>query len=234
MNTQQQWLLNTLLEFYQNTDYLETLKQMINREYTVKNQKKLSIRMVNWFVTNYAKQYFTVYEVPTQEEGKQGRRFFVWTNYKSTEDSYSKQLFDPYCRKERILIPYKEEQRIETTIAQMHFFKWAILNGVLEYIAKHYDDIEKDMSKRLNNSRKKTDPNPSITNSTSNTNNNTTTPNTSVLTNNTSSSNTISSTVFTNITPAMGTKTRKKREELSTNACRSIRKEFIPVAISLK
>ena len=225
MNTQQQWLLNTLLEFYQNTDYLETLKQMINREYTVKNQKKLSIRMVNWFVTNYAKQYFTVYEVPTQEEGKQGRRFFVWTNYKSTEDSYSKQLFDPYCRKERILIPYKEEQRIETTIAQMHFFKWAILNGVLEYIAKHYDDIEKDMSKRLNNSRKKTDSNPSITN---NTNTNTTT-----LTN-TSSTNTISSTVFTNITPAMGTKTRKKREELSTNACRSIRKEFIPVAISLK
>ena len=229
MNTQQQWLLNTLLEFYQNTDYLETLKQMINREYTVKNQKKLSIRMVNWFVTNYAKQYFTVYEVPTQEEGKQGRRFFVWTNYKSTEDSYSKQLFDPYCRKERILIPYKEEQRIETTIAQMHFFKWAILNGVLEYIAKHYDDIEKDMSKRLNNSRKKTDHNPSITNNT----NNNTTNNTNTLTN-TSSSNTISSTVFTNITPAMGTKTRKKREELSTNACRSIRKEFIPVAISLK
>ena len=99
----------------------------------------------NWFVTNYAKQYFTVYEVPTQEEGKQGRRFFVWTNYKSTEDSYSKQLFDPYCRKERILIPYKEEQRIETTIAQMHFFKWAILNRVLDYIEEHYDEIEKDM-----------------------------------------------------------------------------------------
>lgn len=232
MNTQQQWLLNTLLEFYQNTDYLETLKQMINREYTVKNQKKLSIRMVNWFVTNYAKQYFTVYEVPTQEEGKQGRRFFVWTNYKSTEDSYSKQLFDPYCRKERILIPYKEEQRIETTIAQMHFFKWAILNGVLEYIAKHYDDIEKDMSKRLNNSRKKTDSNVStINNNTNITTNNT---NTNTVTNTPSSSNTISSTVFTNITPALGTKTRKKREELSTNACRSIRKEFIPVAISLK
>jgi hypothetical protein len=232
MNTQQQWLLNTLLEFYQNTDYLETLKQMINREYTVKNQKKLSIRMVNWFVTNYAKQYFTVYEAPTQEEGKQGRRFFVWTNYKSTEDSYSKQLFDPYCRKERILIPYKEEQRIETTIAQMHFFKWAILNGVLEYIAKHYDDIEKDMSKRLNNSRKKTDANPiTINNNTNITNNNTNTLNN---TNTPSSSNAISSTVFTNITPALGTKTRKKREELSTNACRSIRKEFIPVAISLK
>ena len=231
MNTQQQWLLNTLLEFYQNTDYLETLKQMINREYTVKNQKKLSIRMVNWFVTNYAKQYFTVYEAPTQEEGKQGRRFFVWTNYKSTEDSYSKQLFDPYCRKERILIPYKEEQRIETTIAQMHFFKWAILNGVLEYIAKHYDDIEKDMSKRLNNSRKKTDPIPNTTN----TNTNTTTTAITTSTSNMGTNPAVSSsTVITNITPAMGTKTRKKREELSTNACRSIRKEFIPVAISLK
>ena len=76
MNTQQQWLLNTLLEFYQNSDYLETLKLIINREYTVKNHKKLSIRMVNWFVTNYAKQYFTVYDVPSNIDGENGRRFF--------------------------------------------------------------------------------------------------------------------------------------------------------------
>ena len=182
MHTQHQWLLSTLLEFYKKPEHMEILKKMINREFTVQDNKKLSIRMVNWFVTNYAKQYFTVYDVPSMKEGECGRRFFVWTNYKSTEDSYSKQMFDPYCRQERILIPYGDQNRIETTIGQLHFFKWAILNKVLDYIVTNFDAIEKDMAVRLNTVKRK----PSLTEG----------------------------------------KTRKKREELSINACRGIRKEF--------
>ena len=184
MHTQHQWLLSTLLDFYKEPAHLDTLKKMINREFTVQENKKLYIRMVNWFVTNYAKQYFTVYDVPSSKEGEPARRFFVWTNYKSTEDSYSKQMFDPYCRQERILIPYDEHNRIETTIGQLHFFKWAILNKVLDYIVSHFDVIEKDMASRLNTAKRK----PCLTEG--------------------------------------GGKTRKKREELSVNACRSIRKEF--------
>lgn len=186
MNTQHEWLLSTLLEFYQNKEYLDTLKKIINREFVVE-KKKLSIRIVNWFVTNYAKQHFTVYDLP------EAKRFFVWTSYKSTEDSYSKQMFDPYCRQERILIPYDETSRIETTIGQLHFFKWAILNKVLDYIIDHFDLIEHDMSARLNTLKRKPIATPE---------------------------------------PDGAGKTRKKREELSTNACRSIRKEFCPIQIT--
>lgn len=188
MHTQHQWLLNTLMEFYQIPENLEVLKQIVNREYIVQENKKLSIRMVNWFVTNYAKQHFTVYDVPPTKDGESARRFFVWTNYKSTEDSYSKQMFDPYCRKQRILIPYKE-QNIETTIGQLNFFKWAIMNKVLEYIGTNFDAIEKDMSSRLNTTKKRPDDGPGAS------------------------------------------KTRKKREELSVNACRSLRKEVVPVEV---
>jgi len=191
MYTQNQWLLTTLLDFYKNEEYLETLKQIINREYVVEhNSKKLSIRLVNWFVTNYAKQHFTAYEIKKEQEQEQEqeiRRFFVWTNYKSTEDSYSKQMFDPYCRKDRVLIPYKDNTSIETTIGQLHFFKWAIVNKVLEYIVNHFDVIEKDMNVRLNTIKRK----PAIENTTD------------------------------------GTKTRKKREELSINACKGMRKESL-------
>jgi hypothetical protein len=187
MHTQHQWLLSTLLDFYKTPEHLDTLKQIINREFIVENNKKLSIRMVNWFVTNYAKQHFTVYDVPSKVNGE-ARRFFVWTNYKCTEDSYSKQMFDPYCRQERILIPYNENQRIETTIGQLHFFKWAILNKVLDYIINHFDAIEKDMAVRLNTVKRK---------------------------------------------PVLEGKTRKKREELSINACRSLRKEFYPTEVKL-
>lgn len=186
MNTQHEWLLSTLLEFYQNKEYLDTLKKIINREFVVE-KKKLSIRIVNWFVTNYAKQHFTVYDLP------EAKRFFVWTSYKSTEESYSKHMFDPYCRQERILIPYNETSRIETTIGQLHFFKWAILNKVLDYIIEHFDLIEHDMSARLNTLKRKPIATPE---------------------------------------PDGAGKTRKKREELSTNACRSIRKEFCPIQIT--
>lgn len=193
MHTQHEWLLNTLLDFYKDKENLEVLKQMVNREFVVgDNSKKLSIRMVNWFVTNYAKQHFTVYDVPTQKVGQPDRRFFVWTNYKSTEDSYSKQMFDPYCRKERVLIPYKEAQSIETTVGQLNFFKWAIVNKVLDYIVTHFDAIETDMSSRLNTAKRRIE----------------------------------------DVSTGPG-KTRKKREELSVNACRSIRKEFLPTDLKL-
>lgn len=190
MNTQHQWLLALLLEFYKEQTNLDILKRMINREYIVKDNKKLSIRMVNWFVTNYSKQYFTAYDVPMSENGEK-KRFFVWKNYKSTEDSYSKQMFDPYCRQERILIPYDKQTRIETTIGQLHFFKWAILNNVIEYIVNNFDAIEHDMSNRLNTPKRKTN----------NTENN--------------------------------GRTRKKREELSFNACRGLKKEILNTEIKL-
>lgn len=189
MFTQNQWLLTNLLDFYKHEENMETLKKIINREYVIEhNHKKLSIRLVNWFVTNYAKQYFTAYEVPTTDGTL--KRFFVWTNYKSTEDSYSKQMFDPYCRKERILVPYKDNTSIETTIGQLHFFKWAIVNKVLEYIIHNYENIEKDMNVRLNTIKRK----PLIDND--------------------------------------GSKTRKKREELSTNACKGLRKESCSIKIT--
>lgn len=228
-STQHQWLLSNLLEFYQNREYLDIVKKIINREYVIHKSKKLSIRIVNWFVTNYAKQHFTVYEIPVKSSDPVPRsvtpvpnpvsneelktapvvsdakpdikteRFFVWTSYKSTEDSYSKQMFDPYCRQDRILIPYDEQTRIETTIGQLHFFKWAILNNVIEYIIEHFDAIDRDMSVRLNTVKRKetlvpgTNPGP---------------------------------------VPVENGKTRKKREELSVSACRSIRKEFVPIKIT--
>ena len=194
MNTQNQWLLSNLLEFYQNQEYLDILKRIVNREFVIRDSsKKLSIRLVNWFVTNYAKQHFTVYEIPVLK-GDETKRFFVWTNYKSTEDSYSKQMFDPYCRQQRILIPYDNNTQIETTIGQLHFFKWAIINKVIEYIIEHYDCIEKDMVTRLNTIKKKYSIQEVLVNG----------------------------------------KTRKKREELSTNACRIMHKEICdkPVKMS--
>ena len=216
MISQQNWLLSELLIFYQNKEYLEIVKKIVNREFTVsssssssKNEnhsgKKVSIRIVNWFVTNYAKQHFTVYE-------NEGERFFVWTRFRSAEDGYSKEMFDPYCRKDRIIIPYDETTQIVTTIGQLNFFKWAIVNNVIDYIVANYDDITKDMNLRLTQKNKHSITVDSLS----------------------SISSTLSGSTDDSITNNNNnnTKTRKKREELSVSACLSIRKEFVPIKIT--
>jgi hypothetical protein len=194
MISQQDWLLRELLEFYKNRDYLDIVKKIVNREFIISKSKKISIRIVNWFVTNYAKQYFTVYENEHDTE-----RFFVWTRFRSAEDGYSKEMFDPYSRKDRIIIPYDETTKLITTIGQLNFFKWAILNKVIDYIIVHYDDITNDMTNRLTVKNKININNDDLNGFKENT---------------------------------VNGKTRKKREELSISACRSIRKEFIPIKIT--
>ena len=67
----------------------------------------------------------------------------------------TKKKFDPFCRWDRISIPYKNDTCIETTIGQLNFFKWAIENNVINYIETNYDTIEKDMNNRNSTSKKK-------------------------------------------------------------------------------
>jgi hypothetical protein len=210
MISQQNWLLSELLVFYQNKEYLEIVKKIVNREFTVSpssvpSGKKVSIRIVNWFVTNYAKQHFTVYE-------NEGDRFFVWTRFRSAEDGYSKEMFDPYCRKDRIIIPYDETTQIVTTIGQLNFFKWAIVNKVIDYIVANYDEITRDMNLRLSPKNKHSITVDSLS---------------SLSSSSSASIKTEDSTTTNN-----NTKTRKKREELSVSACLSIRKEFVPIKIT--
>ena len=55
-------------------------------------------------------------------------------DYKLKLKAYSKRRFDPFCRWDRITIPYKGDNSIQTTIGQLNFFKWALENDVIKYI----------------------------------------------------------------------------------------------------
>ena len=87
-------------------------------------------------------------------------------NYKLKLKAYSKKRFDPFCRWDRITIPYNDNSQVVTTIGQLNFFKWALENKVIEYIELHYKEIELDMNSRNSTSKRKKQSN-SIDNSTS-------------------------------------------------------------------
>lgn len=137
-------LLNKLLQFYYKHDNLNTMLSIIN------GTSDVSLRIVDWFSTNYSKKYYTIYETHNNP------RFKVYEDYKLKLKAYSKKRFDPFCRWERIQVPITENSEFcfETTIGQLNFFKWALENQIIDYIKKNYNEIENDMNN--NNSISKT------------------------------------------------------------------------------
>ena len=120
MSTRSELLLESLTKFYDDPENAEKLKDIL----TTKTQG-ISLRNLEWFVTNYAKNRHVTYNSPT------GRPFTVHVAYKSSLDGYSKKLFDPFCRTERI-----EFKGLSTTVAQLNFIKWCLTNGIIEYMIK--------------------------------------------------------------------------------------------------
>ena len=142
--TQNDLLLNNLTNFYNKDDNLNKMLSIINGE------SRISLRIVDWFSTNYAKKYYTVYSLSNSD-----KRFKVYMDYKLKLKAYSKKRFDPFCRWEKINISYKGNTYIQTTIGQLNFFKWALENEVIDYINDNYIEIEKDMNNRNSTSKRK-------------------------------------------------------------------------------
>ena len=184
-STQNDLLLNNLLSFYNRDDNFQKMLSVVTGE------SKVSLRIVDWFSTNYAKKYYTVYMIPDENIENAGTRFKVYNDYKLKLKAYSKKRFDPFCRWERITVPYKNGSSIQTTIGQLTFFKWIIENKVIEHIDQHYDTIECDMNNRNSTSKKKE-----------------------------------------TIVNSDNSKTRKKREELSISATKSVKREDVEIVLS--
>jgi hypothetical protein len=148
INTQNDLLMRNLMDFYKNRENLHKMMRIINGE------SKISLRIVDWFVTNFAKKNYTIYEMPVSDGANETIRFKVYNDYKLKLKAYSKRRFDPFCRWERISIPYDNDNFMETTIGQLNFFKWAIENRIVDYIENNYQDIENDMNHRNSTSRR--------------------------------------------------------------------------------
>jgi len=130
-------LMRKLVEFYSYSANLEQLLPVLLKK------SKISLRILDWFTTNYSKEFNVSYKILHLRRVKD---FCVYDSYKSQLKAYHKRLFDPFCRGHRIFFEYYEGCEIETTVAQLNFFKWAIQNKVLDYVESHLDRIISDMS----------------------------------------------------------------------------------------
>ena len=129
----QELIIQSLQNFYTNRS---DLKEILN---ITEGESSMSLRLIDWFVTNYAKFHNISYI-------HKGQEFFVYIDYKNQLKAYSKKLFDPFCRRERILFQMKDIPAFVTTVGKLNFFRWAIEKGVIDYIKMNLSTIEKQMN----------------------------------------------------------------------------------------
>jgi len=138
-------LVFSLQRFYSSRNDLDKLIPIL------KGEGDISLRLIDWFVTNYAKKYHVSYMLSDQE-------FIVYLNYKSQLKAFSKKMFDPFCRRERILFQCGTYEPFETTVGQLNFFRWAFEKDILGYIRTHLIDIiREEKLSRSNGTQSSTD-----------------------------------------------------------------------------
>lgn len=141
-------LMQSLINFFTNRDNLDQVIPIIT------GKTKISLRILDWFVTNYSKKNNINYQIIVNNKNK---TFIVYLDYKSQLKAYSKKQFDPFCRRERISFIDHDNNELITTVGQLNFFRWSIENNILSYIQENYEIIENDMNNSLRNLYKKKD-----------------------------------------------------------------------------
>jgi len=129
----QDFIVQNLQTFYNEPGNLEKITPIL------KGESPISLRLVDWFITNYAKKNNTSYMMGTKQ-------FLVHFNYKRELKAYSKKLFDPFCRRDRIMFEALNQPSIMTTVGQLNFFRWFIEKKILDYIEDNRTAIEADMN----------------------------------------------------------------------------------------
>lgn len=152
IESKQALLITRLMEFYEVPAHFEALLPILTQN------AQVSLRLYDWLVTNYAKKANVF--IPVTRSGVT-ENINLFLDYKAHLKSYSKRSFDPFCRRERIVVQFPcdpEKRRFVTTAAQLNFFRWAIGDrrhaddkgsSVVEYCEAHAKEIEEDMVSNL-------------------------------------------------------------------------------------
>lgn len=131
-------LMLSIVKFYKKAENATCIIPIID------GKSEISLRLIDWFVTNYSKKRNVILTNKKNVDNTVSH-FNVYINYRLQLKAYSKQQFDPFRRRDRILFYLNKDCALETTLGQLNFFKWILSHDILDYIIGHKEDIEQDM-----------------------------------------------------------------------------------------
>lgn len=140
-----------ILQYKILDDYYKTRvsSEMINNMINIINGKShVSLRLLDWFITQYSKIKKTCYKLSTtvlsNDIYEQDDEFYVYLSYKSQLKTYNKKRFDPFRRNKKFYYSFNIDGqliKLDTTLGQLQFFRWAFENEIIKYVTDNYADI---------------------------------------------------------------------------------------------
>lgn len=92
-------IAESLARFYADAEYADILYSIAS------GKSEVSLRLVEWFVSSERD---------------------ISLDYRARLRAYTRRLFDPFRRAERIVMDLGDGRTLETTLGQMNFVKWLI------------------------------------------------------------------------------------------------------------
>lgn len=149
-------LVSSLASFYRDPKNIRELLSVVEPSRVPGAEQEdghVSLRLIDWFVTNYAKKHDVVVSLPTTTSFERHAVVNVYADYRTQLRAYTKQLFDPFRRRARIKFVYAKGESIDTTIGQLNMFRWMIEHRLLDHIRANVRLIEQDMLDTLRDSK---------------------------------------------------------------------------------
>ena len=152
-NNKEMLYFRTLKDYYKkNPENIKIMLEIVADD----KDSKISLRIIDWFVTRYAKKYRVKYDLQkNNEEYLFQDSFVVHLNYKAQLKSYTKKYFDPFKRKKKFEFTYGYGKKVMTTLGQLNFFRWAITCGIIDFVGNNYETIVKAMNSSNKENKKK-------------------------------------------------------------------------------
>jgi hypothetical protein len=138
--------------------YYKTLdqKKVIMMIDIIESRSKISLRLLDWFVTKYSDKHVIRFDKPDNEndddemdifDKKIDKGFNVHISYKAQLKSYKKKYFDPFRRRKKFKYYFNKDKTLFlcTTIGQLNFFRWMFVNNVIDYVSANFSTILKAM-----------------------------------------------------------------------------------------
>jgi hypothetical protein len=151
LETRQCIHMKSVTRFFDKEDRVRTLVSIVNK------QSAISLRLLEFVCTHMARCGLVL-------SRKDGTPLYLDALYKDRLESQGKSFFDPFRRnpKSRFVF-HKFGMKVETNLAQLRFFQFAIKNGVIDYAKQNFRAVEEHMSevssqRKTPKKRKTTDP----------------------------------------------------------------------------
>ena len=154
VHARQQQRLQEISAFYDDEEVVRDLLAPIARQ-----EYEISLRLLDYTMTNWAKKTTVMLSAPRFPGQERSTPWALFSLYKDWLRFYRRRGFDPFRRRERIFFDATSKdgvsERLQTTVAQLNFLRWAKIYGILDYVLLHKLQIEEDMVRTLAESKKR-------------------------------------------------------------------------------